>query len=279
MIRCPTFHFTPPSSDEVKRVLWKGPAAAISYVIEPNEHFPPNTWLYLCQDQSYIVEKLSKAARRDVRRALRSLVIAPIDWPVLLEKGWKAYSETETRIGLSDDSPVTFRRHYEHFSKNPCHHVIGAWKDDSLVAFMTLVVVDDWVEIEGSFFAEAHKGLCPGNGLAHYVLDHFLVQRKFRTVSYGMSSIQEENGKTGLHAYKTKVGFEARPAHRIFVFHPLLHPFVNRLSLRIMNTALRIMPGDRRLKKAAGVLAKMISTANSETSKQNYYGNDCTRSS
>src|SRR5262249_537238 len=53
MLRFPTFHMTPPSSDEVKRVLWKAPAAAISYVIEPNEHFPPNTWLYVCQDQSY----------------------------------------------------------------------------------------------------------------------------------------------------------------------------------------------------------------------------------
>src|SRR4029453_3012683 len=114
------------------------------------------------------------------------------------------------------------------------------------------------VEIEGSFFAEEHKGLCPSNGLAHYVLDHFLAQRKFRTVSYGMSTVQEENGKTGLHAYKTKVGFEARPAHRIFVFHPLLHLFVNRLTLRGINTALRFMPKDRRIKKVQGVLASLL---------------------
>jgi hypothetical protein len=190
------------------------------------------------------------------------LVIAPVEWPVLLEKGGRAFSDTFTRIGLSANSPANFRRYYGHFSQNPCHHAIGAWKEDLLVAFMTLWVVDDWVEVEGSFFSDAYRGLCPSNGLAHYILDHFLVQHKFRTVSYGMSSVQRGDKNTGLHAYKTKAGFEARPAHRTFVFHPFLYPFVNRLTLRGINTALRFVPRDRRLKKATGVLANMIPTGN-----------------
>src|SRR5712691_9183041 len=180
MIRFPSFHLTPPTPHEISRILWRGPAAVISYALEPDEHHPPNALLYVCQDQSYNVEKLSKAARRDVRRALRSLVIAPVEWPVLLDKGWSAFSDTLIRIGLSASSPDNFRRYYGHFSQNPCHHVIGAWKEDSLVAFMTLWVVDDWVEVEGSFFSDAHRGLCPSNGIAHYVLDHFLVQHKFQ---------------------------------------------------------------------------------------------------
>src|SRR5712691_3798234 len=59
MIRFPYFHLTPPTQYEVSRVLWRGPAAAISYVREPDEHHPPNALLYVCQDQSYNVEKLS----------------------------------------------------------------------------------------------------------------------------------------------------------------------------------------------------------------------------
>jgi hypothetical protein len=258
MIRFPTFQLTPPTRQEVSRVLWSAPAAVISYIVEPDARHPQNTWLYVCQDPSYNIETLSKPARRDARRATRGLVIAPLEWPVLLDKGWRAFSDTLARLRLSNSSPADFGRCYERFSRNPCHQVIGAWKEDSLAAFMTLFVVDDWVEIEGSFFAEAHKGLCPSNGLAHYVLDHFLVQRRFRTVSYGTSSVQEENGKTGLHAYKTKVGFKAQPAHRIFVLHPLLHPFVNRLTLRGINTVLYFMPKDRRLKKAQGVLASLL---------------------
>lgn len=159
---------------------------------------------------------------------------------------------------MMDHSHVDFRRRYEHFGKNPCHFVVGAWKEDALAGFMTLVVVEDWVEIEGSYFSEAFRGLCPSNGLAHYVLDHFLVQHKFRTVSYGMSSVQEADRKVGLHTYKTKVGFDARAAHRVFVLHPFLQPFVNRLTLKGVTTALRFLPRDRRLKKAEGVVASLL---------------------
>jgi hypothetical protein len=258
MIRFPTFHLTPPSPNEVSRALWKGPAAVVSYLTRPDDAHPSSTWLYLCEDQSYHVEKLSKAARRDARRALRNLSIGPVEWSVLLEKGSRAYTDTLARLRLSNSSAADFRRHYGSFAQNRFHQVIGAWKDDTLVGFMTLFVVGDWVEVEGSFFSEADKGLCPSNGLAHYVLDHFLAQRKFRTVSYGMSSVQEENGHSGLHAYKMKVGFEARPAHRVFVLHPFLQPFVNRLTLKGLTTVLRLLPTDRRIRKAEGVLASLL---------------------
>src|SRR5262245_20154285 len=94
MIRFPTFKVTPPIPREVRRILWQGPAAVISYLVEPDERHPPNALHYLCRDQSYCLEKLSKPARRDVRRALRNLFITPIEWPVLLEKGFLAFRET-----------------------------------------------------------------------------------------------------------------------------------------------------------------------------------------
>lgn len=258
MIRFPTFKMARPSLAEIRHVLWKAPAAVVSYVVDPDEHHPANTLLYVCQNQSYDIEKLSKPARRDVRRALRNLEIGAVDWRVVLDKGTRAFSDTVTRLGLSNNSPKDFRRRYGQFSRNPYHKVVGAWKEDSLVAFMTLIVVGDWVEIEGSFFSDAYKRFCPSNGLVHYVLDYYLAQCKFKTVSYGMRSVQEGDEKSGLHAYKTKVGFEARPAHRVFVVHPLLRLVVNRLMLKGINAALRVRPGDRRLRKAAGMLSALV---------------------
>jgi hypothetical protein len=251
---------TPPIDRELRRVLWKGPAAAASYLIETNENLLPNAWLYVCQDRSYNIEKLSKPARRDVRRSLRHLTIGPASWTVVFDEGWAAFSQTLTRLGLSEISPVNFRRHYKNFSKNPCHRVIGAWKEDCLIAFMTLVIVDDWVEIEGSYFSDEHRGLCPNNGLVHYVLDFFLRRHGFQTVSYGISSVQRDSQNSGLHAYKTKVGFEARPVHRRFAVHPCLQSLVNRITLNGLNAARLFLPGNRRLKKAAGVLAHIVQT-------------------
>ncbi len=258
LMRMPTFYSEPPTPAEVRQVLWQGRVAIISFVIDADEQNPPIAWHYVCRDASYRLSKLSKQARRDIRRAQRSLRIDSMDWTTLLNQGFAAYSDTRSRVGLSDGTHQRFRSRFEQFSRNPAHHVIGAWKDELLLAFMTLIVVDDWVAIEGCFSTTANRELCPNNGMAHYVLDYFLVQRGFRMVSYGTSSIQEDRDTVGLHFYKTRIGFEAQPIHRVFILHPFLRPFRNRLVLWIAEAALRLKLGDRRLKKACGVLASVI---------------------
>lgn len=258
LMRIPTFCSASPALGEVRKVLWRGKAAVISFVIDPDKQNPPNAWLYICRDGSYSLHKLSKEARRDIRRAQRSLRIEPVDWPTLLNQGFLAYSDTRSRAGLSDGTYRHFRGRFERFSNNPGHYVIGAWREDALLAFMTLIVVDDWVAIEGCFSTSAHRDLCPNNGLAHYVLDYFLVQRGFRTVTYGISSIQKDSSESGLHFYKRKVGFEAHPVRRAFMLHPFLRPLANRITLWTMNSALRFRPADRRLLKAVGVLSSLL---------------------
>src|SRR5437879_5321131 len=66
MVREPTFHMGPPTFDEVREVLWQGRAAVASYLLEPDEHHPANAWLYLCADQAYALEKLTREMRRNV---------------------------------------------------------------------------------------------------------------------------------------------------------------------------------------------------------------------
>ena len=107
-----------------------------------------------------------------------------------------------------------FRHEFGKFGENHAHSAIGAWAGDSLAAFVTLTTVDDWVDIF-PYAANDHLKGCPVNGLIHYVLDHFLVQRKCRVVNYGLSSIQEVSKAKGLHAFKLKVGFECLAVHRV----------------------------------------------------------------
>jgi hypothetical protein len=258
MVRIPTFHVASPDSDEVQRILWQGRVPVVSYLLSPDDRHPANAWLYICRDSSYRLEKLSKPARRDIRRAQRNLRFEPLDWPTLLANGLEAYRDTRTRVGLSDGSWTDFQDRFETFSRNPAHHAFGAWKENLLAAFMTIVVVDDWVEIQGSFSTNAHLPLCPNDGLVNYVLDHFLVRRGFQLVSYGLSSIQRDSDTAGLHSYKKKVGFESQPVHRVFTFHPLIRPFVNRFTLWSINTTLLLAPGARRLKKASGIFTHML---------------------
>ncbi len=257
MMRIPTFHLAPPVPDEVRQVLWHGRAAIASYLLEPDGGHPANAWLYTCTDQTYSLDKLAPAMRRNVRRGLKELKIAPLTTEQLRTDGVQAYCDTRHRVGLSDGTPEAFRQRIASRARLPEASCLGAWRGDQLAAFLTITEVDDWVEI-GCYSRDALLHYRPNDTLMYTVLSHYLVERGFRMVSYGLSSIQAESNAAGLHQFKTKVGFQARPVHRAFVPHPLLRPFVNQVTLWGVNTMLHLRPGDRRLKKADGVLKNLL---------------------
>jgi hypothetical protein len=228
-----------------------------TYVRLPDALHPPNAWLYVCEDQGYSLEKLSSPARRDVRRALRAFRFEFVDHWKLLEAGVKCFCDTRKRVGLSGGTPEVFCKTYENFGRNPGQKILGAWAGDCLAAYLTLTVVDDWVDIF-PYAADEHLRNCPNNGLIHVCLEHFLVERRFRLVNYGLSSIQEMSKAVGLHAFKKKVGFEARPVHRAFVFHPFVRPLVGMPSLVGLRVCRQLFPQNLMLRKATGILAAFL---------------------
>lgn len=253
MLRLPTFRTTPPAPGEVRRALWRGPATAASFVVEPDERHPANAWLYLCTDRAYTLEKLSHSMRKNVRRGLKELRVTPLGKDQLLAHGARAFCDTRRRVGLDDGTPDEFRRRYA--GRAAVGQVfLGAWKDDQLAAFLSMTAVEEWVEINGWCSMDAWLHLRPNDTLMYSALAHYLTETGCRVVSDGLSSIQATTIEAGLHAFKTKIGFEARPVHRAFVLHPLAHPLANRATLWALRMALRLRPGDRRLKKAEGLL-------------------------
>ncbi len=257
MMRRPTFYTGRPAPHEVQKVLWSTSAALASYLFEPDEHHPANAWLYVCTDSNYALDKLAPAMRRNVRRGLKELTIAPLNPEQLLAHGSQAFCDTRRRAGLSDGTPEEFRHFLTSNTSLPEMVFLGAWKENQLAAFLTITEVEDWAEI-GCFSMDALLEYRPNDTLMYSTLFHHLVERNCRVVSYGLSSIQAESNAAGLHRFKLKVGFEARPVYRAFVPHPLLRPFVNRLTLWGINQVLQLKPQDRRFKKAGGAVASML---------------------
>jgi hypothetical protein len=258
MIRRPIFHVGPPTPNEVREVLRSGRATVASYLLEPDERHTANTWLYLCTDHAYALEKLDYTMRKNVRRGLRELTIAPLTSAELLAHGAQAFCDTRRRLGLRDGTPEAFRQLFIAQVNWPEMVFLGAWKDNQLAAFLSIIEVEDWVELYKIFSMDALLQYRPNDTLMYSALSHYLIEYKCRLVYAGMSSIQVGKNAAGLHRFKTKVGLEARPVHRAFVAHPLLHPFVNQMTLRCVNTVLRFRPEDHRLKEAGGVLACML---------------------
>ncbi len=255
--RLPTFEQYTPMKKTIDRLLMRSKSLVASYVLTCTEKGGKNTFWYQCDNHSYSLEDLPSTTRRHIRRSLRELRFEKLDWEALKKNGFLAFKDTRERTGLSDGRVEIFEKRFSVFLESPGHHVIGAWKNDEIIAFMTLVVVGQWVEIGGFSTNEGLK-YRPNNGLVHVVLDYFLTTKKYKTVSYGFSSIQEKSNAKGLHNFKLKCGFKAVPVNREFAVNKLASPFVNIYSLKLVRGLLVLFPKNRWLKKGGGMLSWIV---------------------
>ncbi len=257
LARCPENCFDVPSGRETRSLLWRSRCVVASYVRLPDEAHPANAFLYVCASRDYNLERLAPRARRDARRALRAFRFEFLDPAALLANGARPYGDTRARAGLSDGSPEAFQGYTAFQSSLPGYRFVGAWSGSQLAAYMWIQMIDDWTAI-GSYSSNEHLRSCPNDGLVNFALDYFRTQSCCREVIYGLSSIQETERTSTLDDFKKKVGFEARPVYRAFVFHPLVRPLVNPLTNWIVHGLLKLSPQNRRLRKAAGLLANVL---------------------
>ena len=272
VIRRPLLCFARPDPPEIRDLFSHYGVVIATYLVEPDDTYPANAFLYVCSDYTYSLDKLSSSMRRNTRHGLRQLRVTCLSREQILAHGLQAFADTRRRNGLTDGTRAEFLRRYS--SRTLCggHVFIGAWKDTELAGFLSIIHVDDWAEIEGSFSVSSMLGMKPNEALLFTALSHYLRSGRIRAVTSGLSSVQEISRFSGLDEFKKRVGFDAKPVHRAFAFHPLLRPFANAGIRRIVGTACKVLPGNRRLNKIRGVLD--LVTGNGVQSFVNCSGGD-----
>lgn len=249
--RQPCFALHSPSKAELATLFWKLHAPLVDFAVSPSTDKPANSRLYICTNSAYSLEALAKGPRYDVRRGLREFEIRRIDRDQVLRLGFRAFSDTRRRNGLSDCTRKAFTNKFGALQART--HFYAAFKNLNLAAFFGATVVDDWISI-GGWSADEFLPLRPNNALVYYLVFQFLILKKYRWVTYGFDSVQPLANAEGLHRFKVKMGFEAVPVHREFVLHPLLRPVVNRHSWRFVSGFWKMSPGNVLLRKAQGAL-------------------------
>src|SRR5262249_5768980 len=158
----------------------------VSYLREPDEHHPPNTWLYICTDRAYALDKLSSSRRRNLRLGFKKLRVAPLTADQLFAHGAQAFCDTCRPVGLSGGTPEGFHQFATASIRLPEHIFLGAWKDNQLAAFLSILEVDDWADIEGTYSMDALLRYKPNEALIYSALFHYLVERSYRLVFNGI---------------------------------------------------------------------------------------------
>lgn len=251
-IRFPEFITSVPVESEIKSVFRELNCLLISFCNHTNDAQKENAVIYNCCDQNYNQYNLSKNVIRDIKIGKKNLSISFVEWHEILEYGFKAFQDTRTRVGLSDGNKKNFESRFNNFAKNEGHKALAAKLNGDVVAFMSLIVVNNFVIIQGSFSTDEHRRLCPNNVLTDFLLSYYLKEKNFDLVSYGLSSIQEDASTEGLHNYKIRVGFDPINIQRVFLLHPYVAPFhsIIKIFLKIL---LLMFPKHRVIRKASGL--------------------------
>jgi hypothetical protein len=134
---------------------------------------------------------------------------------------------------------------------------MGAHKDGRLVGFAVLDEYLDTVLI-GSFAVNEALTLRPNEGLIYMAIHEYLRKRHFRMITGGLSTIQAHTNADGLHRFKTKMGFEARPIHRVFIVNPTAEWLVNTTTYNIFSWIMKGWPHRPVLKKIDGAFRMML---------------------
>ncbi len=252
--RHPVFGVEVPEAAEINRIFWKNWTLVVSYLLPADSGHPANAWLYVCADKNYELEKLGTQARRNIRRALRRFRFEYCDVETLRTNGEHIFCQTRSRVGLSDGTTQNFKRLCDSVAKNPGYRILAAWDGEVMAAYMLAICVEDWITFS-AYAGNDHLNSCPNEGMIFHIMQQFFRDGNGSIVSYGLSSIQDADNVVTLDYFKKKVGFEARPVHRVFVFHPLIRPLINPISYWVVRKLAALWPRNRLLRKGLGLIA------------------------
>ena len=254
-IKYPVFHFAEPSDAEIKEVFKKSGAKLLSYAVQCSEK-EANAYWYVCRKISK--NELKDTIQRNIKKAEKNLTLKNVSAEELFTEGFQPYSEMRKRAGLDDFSHEHFIQHFKEKNIREHNFTIGAYHEGKLISYISLLVIDNFVEIEGPFTLNDALQYRPNEFLIYTALDYYINQMNIPLVTYGFSSIQEMNKESSLHSFKLKCGFEAIPINRKFRFSTELMLFVNPVSRFVVKYLTKLFPSNRMLRKINGVMQYSI---------------------
>ena len=248
-------HCTEDVDEQVARQILKLPGVRVlTSLREVDAAHAANCILYLCQGAPYGMDRLTRNARKVIRRGTRHFENRRCTWDELASHGYAAFVETDQRHGYATRSPEEFQTFVRrHQAGDRFFEVWGAWHGETLAGWVLLSKTDNFATFLKVCSRTDYMSKAPNNILHFLPMEAMLNEEGRRYVSTGFSSIQQ-GAEMGLHDFKIRLGFDAIPVHRTFIIAPHMRPFVaSQVASRIWDAAARLLPKYSKLRKLAGM--------------------------
>ena len=246
----------------------------LNYLLHPDEINKPNCFNYICDDPNFDIANFSSSrSRRDIRRGLRNFDIRLCSCDELRLKGFQAYKDTTLRHGYSLPDEYKFSKITDTLNSQ-FYDIWGAWEDKNLMAWMTILKIDNWAMIDVARSCTQALKKSPNDALIYSATKYLMNDEKRKYITYGLSSIQLDVNELSMHRYKLKVGYRAVPMFRKFEVHSIIRPFVYpKLSSWFLEKVANRLSKYARLRKLAG-LSRILSGREKDSLNRISYNED-----
>jgi len=253
-INAPSFQSINPPLAEVETLLLKHRLAVARYSSSGDQQGKVG-YLYVCEDKSYDPVKLSKRARRQIRKGLANCSVREIDFDYLHAHGMPLNLDS-TRRHERDNPLYTQPERWAQFcDAGRCvegARVWGALVEGQLAAYVVGFIVGDWADLLVMASRTDMWPLYPNHALIYSVTRELLSESGINHVGMGHSSLLD---KPGIDLFKNRMGFVPHEVNFAAVVHPWLRPvLLSRLGQSMLMAMRRRAPEREILHRVAAVL-------------------------
>lgn len=242
-----------PGKEEFKRLFLKGFCLGMRF-FTPTNSYGKESYLIKCSHKDYDITSVdAKYARRQTRRGLEQFEIKKLDFNSLASQGIPAVYDTMSRQGR-DPGIWNKKRWHQYCSAAEGldgFEAWGAFQDDQLAAFILGFQMEDHFTILHHSSVTEYLRLYPNNALVFYLTKLKLQTAGVNHVFYGPESL---DAPSSLDQFKFRMGFEKIFIKQRIVFSPVLKPFVNRISYKLVQTISNSKPESDTFRKLRGII-------------------------
>jgi hypothetical protein len=203
-------------------------------------------------DVNYDLNKLSKWARKNIRRGLNACQVEPISFERLASDGFLLQVDTLHRQGRKLD--LEYRK-WETLclaaGDLPGFEAWGSFVDGELAASVITFRMNDCYYMLYQQCLRKYLADNVNNALSFTVTRELTRRPETQNILYGLHSL---DAPPSVDEFKFRMGYTAKPVRQRVVFHSFWRPFINRLSYKMTRHILNIDPGNPILSKAEGML-------------------------
>ena len=237
---------------ELSELFTEHGAVALRYSMPPQSTKGCSSYAIVFEGENYDFDNLGHRTRKNVRRGLRCCAVEPISFEQLVEEAWDLRRDALDRQGRKlNVTHELWRSRYLSTADLPGFEAWGARVERRLAGYLVSFQMGECFCIIDQ---QSHRGFLDqnvNNAMTFVVTQHALTQCGVRLLFYGVESL---DAPARVSEFKFHMGYTAKPIRQRVVFHPQLVPLANRLSYRILTGMSRLLPGNRRLSKAKGML-------------------------